>query len=368
VTSHGLLVVSKESWGDTRWARKQWLPFYLAQLSDFKKILYLDRHSVWWRGESAHAPVYHQKTEVIQENLILPFERNRQVRQWNRKRIANRLVNMLDDQLVWSTIYYHPFDLPMMQTLKKRSKVIFDWTEDWAVFHDDSEISALQIESVKNADAVITVTRQLRERAVAIRGNDTNVFHVPNASVFERSDAVAEEPEEIRKLEHPRIGFVGHAGPWFDEQLVADIARKRPGWQWVMVGGCGDRAKQQLEGLTNVHWQGVHSPEGLMAFMQHCDVLAAPYKRGIEGDATKLYDYLVAAKPILSIPCETAELLQPWVTVCRDSAEWISTLEDLLSIAGDTHFVSCSEEITASHHWQARASRVADIIGDLQHG
>ena len=198
------------------------------------------------------------------------------------------------------------------------------------------------------------------------KSEDSSAEEAPS-DVLELTE-VAEEPEEIRKLEHPRIGFVGHAGPWFDEQLVADIARKRPGWQWVMVGGCGDRAKQQLEGLTNVHWQGVHSPEGLMAFMQHCDVLAAPYKRGIEGDATKLYDYLVAAKPILSIPCETAELLQPWVTVCRDSAEWISTLEDLLSIAGDTHFVSCSEEITASHHWQARASRVADSIGDLQHG
>lgn len=363
--SQGLLVVSKESWGDTRWARKQWLPYYLAQFNEFGKVLYLDRHSAWWRRESRHTPVSHQKIEVIQERLIFPFERNQGIRRWNRKRIAKRLVAMLDEQLAWCTIFYHPFDVAMMEALSQRSKVIFDWTEDWAVFHDNAEISKLQAKSVKESDAVITVTHQLYERAVAIRGSSNQVYHIPNATVFERSDEMVEEPLEIKSLEHPRIGFVGHAGPWFDEKLVEEIARKRPEWHWVMVGGCGESAKQQLEGLSNIHWQGVQGPEKLMSFMQHCDVLVAPYKLGIEGDATKLYDYLVAGKPILSIPCETAERLQPWVTVCQNSSDWISALDDLLSEEGSVSFAPCPEEVAHSHHWRARAARAAEVIEDL---
>ena len=368
MSSQGLLVVSKESWDDTRWARKQWLPYYLSQLNGLEKVIYLDRHSAWWRGECAHPPAHHQKIEVVQEYLTFPFERHQKIRQWNRERITKRIVAKLDQKLRWSTIYYHPFDVPMMQPLGERSKVIFDWTEDWSVFHAETNISELQIKAVKSADAVITVTRQLYERAAVIRGGSDRLYHIPNATVFERSDELAVEPNDIKSLAHPRIGFIGHAGPWFDEHLVGEIARKRPDWNWVMVGGCGESANQQLEGLPNIHWQGVHSPEKLMSFMQHCDVLVAPYKNGIEGDATKLYDYLVAAKPILSIPCETAERLQPWVTVCQSSSEWISELDGLLSEDGLASFTPCPEDVAHSHHWGARAVSAAKVIEDLSNG
>ncbi len=364
--SHGLLIVSKESWGDIRWARKQWLPYYLSRQDDFKRTIYMDRHSAWWRGESAHPPGCHQKVEVVQERLTFPFERNPGVRRWNRERIAKRMTTMLDEELMWSTIYYHPFDVVMMPHLAKRSEVIFDWTEDWAVFHDDTEISELQIRSVREADAVITVTQQLYERAVTIRGGRESVFHVPNATALERSDEKSGEPEELEQLGHPRIGFIGHAGPWFDGQLVAEIAGQRPHWQWVMVGGCGEDAARQLYGLSNIHWQGVQPPEKLLSFMQHCDLLVAPYKKGIEGDATKLYDYLVAARPIITIPCETAELLQPWVSMCQNSSEWMAALDHLLSGSGASSYEPCPDEVTSAHHWHARAEVVAKIIAGMR--
>ncbi|MCF7821136.1 MAG: glycosyltransferase [Mariprofundaceae bacterium] len=364
----GLLVVSKEAWEDRRWARKQWLPYYLSQRKEFDRIVYLDRHCGWWRGESPHPALYKRNIEIRQERLLLPLERCSLVRSWNRKWIASRLTPLLGEDRVWAILFYHPFDMEMMEALKQKSKIIFDWTEDWATFHDDPSLEKLQRKSVEGADVVLTVTSLLRDRAIAWRGSDSGVFHVPNATALETSGMVSEEAESIRKLVRPRIGFIGHAGPWFDEKLVAAIVRQRPDWQWIMVGGCNDVAKQALSGEDNVHWQGAQSPDQLLSYMQHCDVLVAPYRRGIEGDATKLYDYLVAGKPIVSTVCETAEMLQPWVKSCDGLDAWLETLDAVLSERPSAGFEPCPASEIKAHHWRARAAKVSEIIREIFHG
>jgi glycosyltransferase involved in cell wall biosynthesis len=363
----GLFVVSKEAWGDTRWARKQWLPYFLSQGGAIDRVLYLDRHCAWWRREVPHAPLHTENIEVRQESLLLPLERCSRVRSWNRRRIASRVLPLLDPRHAWVSLFYHPFDVSMMRLLAGRSKVVFDWTEDWAVFHNDASMARLQRRAVEEADIVLTVTSVLREKAVSWRGNDAGVYHVPNATALEPPVFPVTEAESIRDIRYPRIGFVGHAGPWFDEQLVASLAERMPAWHWLMIGGCSAPAEQALSGRANVHWLGSKPPDQLMSYMQCCDVLVAPYKKGIEGDATKLYDYLVAGKPIISIACETAERLQPWVTICDDIDAWQHALDMALNNK-DGHAASIPVDVIRSHHWRARAAVVAEILRGLVRG
>jgi len=359
VNKYNFLIVSKEAWGDTRWARKQWLPYALSKREDVNKVLYLDRHAAWWRGEKSHGLEQHGKVHVIQKALCVPLERVACVRDFNRKRVANGISSLLHGRGNWVSIFYHPYDFAMVSVLQQKTKVVFDWTEDWAVFHANDEMKALQEKCVKHADIVLTVTQALYKRAVAWRGSDAHVYHVPNATAL-AIQPIQSEPKALAHIAKPRIGFVGHAGPWFDAKLVRWLSEKRKDWQWVMIGGASDASKQVLGGQSNIHWLGTKQPQELLSYMQHCDVLVAPYIAGIQGDATKLYDYLVAQKPIIATACETAEHLQPWVTMCKTEQGWLQALDASLN-APSQHTIA-NDAAMQKHQWPARAEQVMRIV------
>ena len=93
-----MVVISKEAWSDTRWARKQWLAYYLAQHQDIDCVHYFNRHRSWWRGESKDIRGSNGKVTVQQESLWLPGEQWALCRDLNRQQIARNICRALDDK------------------------------------------------------------------------------------------------------------------------------------------------------------------------------------------------------------------------------------------------------------------------------
>ncbi|MDQ6959168.1 MAG: glycosyltransferase [Mariprofundaceae bacterium] len=362
----GLVVLSKESWSDTRWARKQWLPYWLAMMGGVRQVVYVNRHRAWWRGEKAEQDNRGcEHIDVKQFGLMLPLERCPWVRAWNRRRIGKRIASLLDDQLDWRCLFYHPYDFQTAREIAGQATIVFDWTEDWADFHADAALAKLQIEAIAGADAVITVTETLQERARAIRG-DEQVFLLPNATSFEPGAGGAGDETAIPEaVPHPRIAYVGHLGPWFDCDLVEALAIRRPDWSWVMVGGVSDAVRRRLGPRGNVHLLGIHVPESLPAVMRQCDVLVAPYRPEFTGDATKLYDYLTVARPILSIPCDTARRLHACVETAVGADEWEARIETMLGQPGINE--NCLA-MAGQHHWKARVETFLSMWDAMKGG
>jgi len=356
------LIVSKESWSDKRWARKQWLPYYLAQRSEVEQLVYFNRHYAWWRKETPDIAGSTGKVTVRQAHLMFPGERCTWVRRFNRVRIARRLLSAMDAGKQWIVILYHPWDAPMIPILSRRAMVIFDWTEDWADYHDMPNMRESQKRAVCSADGVMVVSETLRDQAIGWRGSDKCVFFVPNATALEPVDTHAEEPESLKGIPHPRIGFVGQAGPWFDADLVAGLARSHPEWNWLMFGGWHEEKRRILSDCEPVYWLGIHRSRDIMPFMQHCDVLIAPYVEQVSGDATKLYDYLAAGRPIVSSFCETASRLQPCVHIARGADEWGKTIAALLLSANGPVEADARIETQGRHHWRHRAETLIKFL------
>jgi len=357
------MVISKESWTDTRWARKQWLPFYMAKRKQVGKIIYVDRHRAWWRSQTETKKVEEGVISVRQESLVIPFERMPFIRALNRRIISWRLKPLLDPSLKWVVIYYHPYDVDLVKGLSGKAFTVFDWTEDWAVFHGDDEMKALQQEAVMSSDMVLTVTESLRKKTLAWGKPASQAHTLLNATTFtpeQAGDAAKEKP--LPDVAGPRIGFVGHAGPWFDAGLISRLAARHPDWQWIIAGGVGVNVREILGRHPSVHLLGIQPPSKLMPMMCGCDVLVAPYVPEFSGDATKLYDYLATGKPVISAPCETAEQLQPFVTVCDGDEQWsLEISRALTEDSADARQTRMKE--STRHHWNARVSRVLELLG-----
>lgn len=347
-----------------RWARKQWLPFYLAKRDEVDRIIYVDRHRAWWRSDVRTKSVQQGKITVCQYNLRLPFERSALVRSWNRRLIAKAINVELDTSLRWIAIFYHPYDVDLIKFLPEHVVTVFDWTEDWAVFHKDRELARLQYEAVTSSAMVLTVTEGLRRRAIDWRNDEATVHLLVNATAFLLTDEIGNPPPaEVKTIPSPIIGFIGHLGPWFDSELITKLARLHPEWQWVLIGGMNDNIAQRLKGMPSIHCLGVKPPSELMPLMFACDILIAPYVSNFSGDATKLYDYLVAGKPIISSPCETAERLQPHVMICNGLAQWTHGISSAL-LQDNNELLHQRQEASLNHHWEARVDR---LLGLLRH-
>jgi glycosyltransferase involved in cell wall biosynthesis len=235
-----------------------------------------------------------------------------------------------------------------------------DWTDDWALYYKNPQINPIQDSVVRMASGVIVVNERLKQRASRLREGADNVFMLPNATALKPCKHLP-CPADISQIPMPRIGYCGHLGPWFDPEVINEIARARPQWQWVMVGYLNSEAQKVLSGLPNVHLLGPRKFDELQAYMAQCQVLASPYKENFEGDATKLYDYLTVGAPIVSSAIETAYRLQPYVKVVSDVGSWIEAIQQSLS-EKNGGLREARQEESLKHSWNARSAALIDWL------
>src|SRR4029453_1958219 len=60
----------------------------------------------------------------------------------------------------------------------------------------------------------------------------------------------------LPEIKHPVIGYYGAIAEWFDLDLLAEVARRRPDYTFVLLGGVFDVNVSELKKLANVHLLG----------------------------------------------------------------------------------------------------------------
>jgi glycosyltransferase involved in cell wall biosynthesis len=112
----------------------------------------------------------------------------------------------------------------------------------------------------------------------------------------------------LKKLSHlrekggPVVGYIGGIHRFVDTNLVAEMARQRPDWTWVLVGPA-QIPVDQLAALDNVFLPGLTAHEHLRLYLDQFDACIIPYRMTPETTAVvpvKLMEYLAAGKPVVS--------------------------------------------------------------------
>lgn len=359
-----IAVLSKDSWWHPRRARKQLLYQALVACDAVASILHANGSRLWWRPrlDDVDMPVP-DGMEVFTPTLLLPGERLEPVRRLNRYfmagQIRKRWRHCGKEQALF---FYNPRDVDAAILFRHQARVIFDWTEDWADFYGNSSLVGLQERAVREADAVVAVTEVLADRARQLRGDD-RVLCLPNAT------ALPVRPEvdvhvALKDIPSPRIGYLGHLGPWFDVLLVEKLARQRPDYAFVLAGGVGDDAARRLEDLPNVHCIGVYPLDELPALLAGFDLCIAPYVTdNIQGDASKLYDYFTCGKPVVTTPVPGVERFGDAVRIASGEQAWLEALDRGLE---ERPAVSEARlKLAALHDWDHRAQTLIRWLGEL---
>jgi glycosyltransferase involved in cell wall biosynthesis len=354
--------LSKEFFRSKRRARKQLLYEALLRQSSVQEILYVNPHRHRWQ-KSCNTNIDSPKMHVRQETLMLPGERLSWIRAVNRWNIYRKLKIFLAHRTFWQCIFYNPFDVTIANQMRNHGNVFLDWTDDWAIYYGDAAMQSAQKTAVKTADGVIAVTESLRDRAIHLIENDRAVILLPNATAFTPLKDAA-SVEVLSGIPSPRIGYIGHLGPWFDKQTVLEISRARPDWHWVLVGNADEKTQNYFSKCANVHKLGPKPFNDLQHYMSQCQVLVAPYVKAFMGDSTKLYDYLTVGLPIVSANTETAQRLESLIRIASEVPSWLALIEKALNEKKPA-LCDARKKESQKHTWDTRACSLLEWMQNI---
>jgi glycosyltransferase involved in cell wall biosynthesis len=303
--------------------------------------------------------------------LVLPLHHIGAVRALNRRllrfqvgRAAHRLG--MRRPLLWA---YVPQAEALLDVLDP-ALVVYHCVDDVAAQKgvDAASFRAAEERFARRADLVLASAPALAER---MRTLSSRVLYAPNvADTATFATALDAGPVDaaMEALPRPRLVFQGAiVATKLDVGLLAEAARQRPEWSFVLVGprGAGDPGGDlsALDRAPNVHMVGPRDAAALPEVLRGADAGLIPYAIN---DLTrsvfpmKVYEYLAAGLPVLATPLPALAGLEEVETVAS-AAELVATAERELAADTPERRAQRSRE-AASHSWEARIKEIEQVL------
>jgi len=292
-----IVCISGVDW-DPYWTRKQQLMSRfprsnrivyveppISLLSPFKDPALWSKYGTWREGLRRHTEFEH--IYLYSPPPFLPFA----------NQVSGLGLNILNQRILAADlraklkqlsfhnpllITYLPNSVDLLGHLGEQL-VVYDVVDDHTEFQGfNSEVVwAMEKRLLRRADVTFATSQALYDdrkefaREIHLLGNAAEFDFFQQALTGERP-----KPPELEGLKHPVIGFVGRIKEWIDLELVADVARERPDWSFLMIGPVESDANMAVvEGLENVHFIGMRPRGTLPGYLRYCDVGINPFRR-----------------------------------------------------------------------------------------
>jgi UDP-galactopyranose mutase len=216
--------------------------------------------------------------------------------------LLNQLIDneRIERFVLW---YYTPSALRFSDHLTPEA-VVYDCMDELSAFKNaDPELPALERALFRRAHLVLTGGHSLY---VAKKHAHHNIYPLPSSvdtEHFAAARRLKDEPDDQRRIAHPRLGFFGVLDERLDTHLLAGIADARPDWQLVMIGPIVKIDPADLPQRPNIHYLGAKSYAELPRYIAGWDVALILFARNEATrfiSPTKTPEYLAAGKPVVS--------------------------------------------------------------------
>lgn len=236
-------------------------------------------------------------------------------------------------------------------------RVVYDCMDEHAGFTGvSSHMLAGEEQLLAAADLVLASSRPLFERLVE---RHPRVELIPNGAEYAHfARPLAKAPAALDACRRPIVGYYGAVAEWFDSQLVAEVATRRPDWSFVIIGDTAGGDVTPLERVGNVHLWPEQKYRDLPPILDRFDVAIIPFKRTALTDATnpvKLYEYSAAGKPVVATRLSELERLSSHVALATGADEWESAIARALECAAPNE-VAERRAMARANTWATRAA------------
>ena len=199
--------------------------------------------------------------------------------------------------------------------------------DDYGAFEGSlRSMRQLEEEVLKKSHVAFFVSQQLFDNRPMRPAHSAVITQGVDVDHFASASAGPQAP--LGHLPRPVVGFMGLIAPWVDVPLVAEMARLRPDWSFVMVG----RSAVDLSpyrAIPNLHFTGGIPFEKLPLFAGSFDAGLIPFKINpltLASNPLKLFEYFALGIPVVSTPLPEVERFRPDVDIAATASEAVTAL------------------------------------------
>lgn len=317
--------------------------------------------------------------EKVKENItvyalppVLPF--------YNKFRFINKINQRKIARFVKKKMQLHGFENPVLWCYSPMSGDVAEKIPHKALVYDCVDRHAAY-KGMINADVVNAMEKDLASSADQVFATASGLFEtlskynenavmLPNGVNFEHFNSAAGGdlpiPADIKDVPHPIIGFSGMLQECIDYAAIEEIAKTRPDWSVVLVGGTmPDVNLDYLKKYPNVHFLGMKKYADMPAYIASFDVCLNVFRSGeLSKDVSplKFFEYLASGKPVVSTPQPEQVLgYSDSVYIAYETAEMVKKCEEALAEENDEktklrieHGRACS--------WESRVREMEKIL------
>jgi glycosyltransferase involved in cell wall biosynthesis len=194
--------------------------------------------------------------------------------------------------------------------------------------------------------------------------------HIPNGVDYARYAVAAPEPDDLRAIPRPRIGYSGRLKPQIDWGLLQRLAERHREWSFVFVGPLHHHRDVEdnvarLRQWPNVYILGGRPTSTLHSYVQHFDVCLMPY--AIDRYThfiypMKVHEYLATGHPVVASPLPNLREFDQVLLFAGDADAWSYAIARALATRCDEQLRHARRAVARRHDWSTLASRVTSIL------
>jgi glycosyltransferase involved in cell wall biosynthesis len=298
--------------------------------------------------------------------LVVPLPGRPWARRLNRRMVALQIANALwkirtGPLQIWS---FTP-DISYLLNDLNPERVLYYCVDDHASFsgYDRDQVLRDERDLCRRSDLVVTTSTVLQQAKEPL--NEQTLL-VPHGVDFEHfSRAVREElpePADLSDIPRPRLGFFGLIRDWVDLDLLAEAAKRKADWHFVLLGDSAvDLAPYR--GISNLHFLGRKPYSDLPAYCRAFDVGLIPFQVNELTHAVnpiKLREYLAAGLPVVSTPMPEVQRYSNLIEIADSTDAFVAAVERCLQTGPDetTRRVDAMKQET----WPAKVDLICERL------
>jgi GT2 family glycosyltransferase/glycosyltransferase involved in cell wall biosynthesis len=237
-------------------------------------------------------------------------------------------------------------------------RVIYDCMDEWENFPGiKPPLLEMERQLVQRGDLLVVTAQRLYDKW---QSSPRPLVLARNAADYDFFAERCRPNELLAHVKHPIIGYYGAIADWFDVELMAELARQRTHYHFVLLGGTFDVDVARLRQIPNVQFLGQQPYETMPQYLYHFDACIIPFKINPITEATdpvKLYEYLSGGKPVVSVNLPELAPYRDYVYIADGPADFAAKLDQALA-ENNQQAALRRKSLAQQHTWAERYTRI----------
>jgi UDP-galactopyranose mutase len=337
----------------------------LTRFSKHQRVFFMEEPIFHDGEDKLHIENYNENLYVVTPH-IKHRENGEDVLKQQQKFVNSLLLQMQVKR--YYSWYYTPMALPFTSHLSPEL-VVYDCMDELSAFKfAPPELAILEKTLFAKADVVFTGGHSIFENK---KNAHHNIYPFPSSidkSHFGKARKIRKDPEDQKHIERPRFGFFGVIDERFDIDMIAEVARKKPEWQFILLGPVVKIDPASLPKYDNIHYLGGKKYEELPNYLAGWDIAMIPFAINESTrfiSPTKTPEYLAAGKPVISTAIR--DVVSPYgnnklVHIVENSKEFIAAAETELAVKRRSAWVKKVDQFLEGNSWDRTWSQMVRHI------